>query len=265
MTDTVIPLRPRPAGDDDDPRNALLPDEQLVEAEDRELDEDEIVDQRVAKLVEAATLWAEHCPVIENDKAAADCNEFLKQLEDAWRLFDKQRHAEKKPHDDAVAAVQAKWKPRLDRLWTCRVAIKPLHDAWVKLKQRRLDEERQRAQREAEAARARAEELARQAEAGRGAAKLANAIAAQEAQVEAKQARARVRLIPERAQTRGILGGRARSLSKIWKAEVVDLDKAFRHYRACPEIREVLNRLASFDARSGVREIPGCFVYEEEI
>ena len=220
---------------------------------------------RVTTLIDAAEKWAERCPVIESEELADACNDFLTQLDKQFKEFDAARAAEKKPFDDDAAAVQARWKPLLERLTLCKTAIAPLHRAWLRLKQQRLDDERREREREAAEAQRVADQLARQAQAG-GPGTVRNMIAAAEAAGEAEAARQAVTTVPKRAQSRGLFGGRTRSLRATWHATVVDQDLCYRHFRGRTEVKELLTRLASEAARGGMRnpDLPGCWIYSEE-
>jgi hypothetical protein len=224
-----------------------------------------LASDRVTALVENAEKWAERVPVINSEELADACNDFLTQLDKQWQEFDAARAAEKKPFDDEAAAVQAKWKPLLERLNLCKIAIAPLHRAWLKLKQQRLDDERHDRERAAAEAQRRADQLAEQAKTG-GPGTVTRLIAATEAAGAAEAARQEVRRVPPRAQSRGLYGGRTRSLRTTWYASVVDDELCYRHFRQRSEVKELLQRLANEAARSGVRnpDLPGCWIYSEE-
>lgn len=52
---------------------------------------------------------------VTTDEQEASLDELLDEFRKARKEADGERAAEKKPHDDAAKAVQAKWKPLLDR------------------------------------------------------------------------------------------------------------------------------------------------------
>jgi len=231
-----------------------------------------VIDQareRVAALESAANDWAKACAVIEDAETAAQCTDFLDQLLAEHKKWDAQRAAEKKPHDEAAKAVQERWKPLLDKLLLCKGAIEPRHRAWLQRERQRLEAERR--QREAEAREAareaeRAQEAARRAvEESKGdvVQSMLAANAAVDAAADASRAAAAV---PRRAQVRGALGGRARSLRETWSAHIVDPDLFYQHVKDRPEVKDVLQRLANAAARGGIRnpDLPGCWVYSSE-
>lgn len=230
-------------------------------------------------LIANTEAWAEDCPVITNEEAAATCEDKLKQLNDHRKEIDDKRKAEKAEHDRAIATIQAKANPLLERLRICIEAISGIRDAWLRLKQQRLDDERAQKRREADEAARRAQRLAEAAQAkttGPGA--VTNQIAATEAAAEAKKAAKIAAAVPVRAQQRGTLGGRASSLRTFWFAEVVDWQKCFEHFHEAdsqdPErkrmipvesLRKELTRLANEQVRLGVRNpnLPGCWIDSE--
>ena len=69
---------------------------------------------------------------------AADVKRILDQSRALAKGMDEQRAVEKKPHDDAVKAVQARWKPLLTRADaitdTAKAALKP----WIEADQARI-------------------------------------------------------------------------------------------------------------------------------
>ena len=221
--------------------------------------------ESVDALIKNANKWAEDVPIIDSEGLAASCNDVLNKLDAHLKELDEQRIKEKRPHDKAAAAVQAKWKPLLDKLEICKNAIAPLHSAWLRLKEARLKAERETKQREAAEAQRRAEQLAEQAKAG-GANVVTNTILGMEAAAEAEKARRAVAAIPQRAQSRGNLGGRTRSLQTVWRAEIIDQDKCYLHFRGRQEVKDILSQLANAAARSGVRnpDLGGCWIFSED-
>jgi hypothetical protein len=223
-------------------------------------------DKRVAELIEAANKWCEQYPTIEDDAVAAACMDYLNQLDANWTAFDERRKAEREPHNKALKEIQEKWRPRLDRIDICRRALRPLKQAWLRLKEARLKAEREAAEREAAEAQRRADQLAEQAKAG-GPNAISQTIIALEATQQAEWARQAVAIMPRRAQVRGNLGGRTHSLRTVWKAEIIEIEKTFERYKSRREVIELLTSLANADVRNPRlwpnpedRDIPGCYV-----
>lgn len=234
--------------------------------------------ERVDALIANANAWAERFSKIEDEETAKSATDFLDQLDKQYQQYDAARQEEKRPHDAAAFAVQAKWTPLLARLDACKKVIGLLHRSWLRLKQQHLDEQLRKAQEEAAAMQLRAAQLATQAQAApSGPGALNRTIAAQEAAQEAARARQAVAAIPERAQVRGNLGGRARSLRYTWRASIQDYDAAYAHYREHIDVRELLDSLTNQAVRakdgprppdgedSGISEqLPFALIYREE-
>jgi hypothetical protein len=218
--------------------------------------------ERADALVAAADVWSGVSEITSAEQAGR-AKDALDQLRAEWNKADAERKAEKKPHDDAAIEVQRRWRPILVMIEACQDAVGRLHKNWLIREENRLRRERDEAEARAKQAQREAEEAARKAEEAKAApvsAKLAAEAAAERARVAAQEAAA----IPDRARVKGSYGRPAASLREWWSAEVTDVLKAARHYRDRPELREVLVRLASADARAGVRNapegagIPGC-------
>ena len=169
----------------------------------------------------------------------------------AWQAAEAVRKDEKRPHDEAAAAVQAKWKPLTDK---ANLAKKTALDALTPWK---LELQRQK---DAAAAKAReeAEELARKArEAAQ--ASVGDLTARADAEALLKQAdkatKAANRI--DRAPT---------GLRTYWHAEITDRRAALNHYiRTAPnEFVSLIEQLANQDIRAGVRNIPGVEAVEEK-
>lgn len=173
---------------------------------------------------------------------------------------DKARAAEKKPHDDAAKAVQARWKPLLDRCdlitATCKKAMAP----WL-LKQ----EEVQRAA----AAAARAEADARAAAAAEAvrAADVTDLAAREDAETLLKDARRAEadanRAEKARPQTAG--GIRATTLRSYFTPVMTNPKDALTHYMAHrpDDLKAFLLGLAQAEVQAGFRSIPGFEITEE--
>ncbi len=184
----------------------------------------------------------------------------LDQLRQAAKDADAARAAEKKPHDDAGKAVQAKWKPLLDRAdlatRTCKDALAP----WLM----KLEAEKRP---QAEAARIAAEEKARQAaEAMRSTTldNLAGREAAEALVAEAAEAeKAAHRAEGEKAHAKG--GARATGLRSYFTPVLTDARAALTHYVTTnPEaIKECLLTLAKADVAAGKRQVPGFEITEQ--
>jgi hypothetical protein len=195
---------------------------------------------------------------IANQAQADTVNVLLNRLRKAEKDGDEARRAEKKPHDDAGAAVQAKWTPLLGRaklaVQTCKQALAPFLEAQEAAKQRAVEAAQQEARDKAEAARkaiAAPDDLTGQAEHR----------ALQEAAALAGKAATRAE--KQKVQVKG--GERATSLRTSYRAELTD-PKAFgrwlwEHRNA--DYLEWLTGWAQSESRNGPRGIPGIIVHPE--
>jgi hypothetical protein len=196
---------------------------------------------------------------ISTDCEADAISALLDQIRTAAKDADKARAAEKKPHDDAAKAVQARWKPLLDR---CDTAVQVCKDAlapFLKAKEAARLEAARLAREEAERQRAAAEAAIRAAQAN----DLASREQAEALAIAAKRAdAAATRVENSRAQATG--GARATTLRTSYKAEVTDYRELMRHiWTVAPEaLHAAAQAFADAEVRSGKRQLPGVIVHE---
>lgn len=178
----------------------------------------------------------------------------------ATKAADQARAEEKKPHDDAAKAVQAKWKPLMeagDRIVTlCKQALAPYLEA-QEAEKRRIAEEARKA---AEEAAAKAAEAARQA--------AASDLAAQEqADALAKEAKAALTAAnkADKDKAHGVGGSRAATLRTTYRPVMTDGVEAARWawQNRREECEAFFLSLAVVAVREGKRQIPGFNVIEE--
>lgn len=197
---------------------------------------------------------------IENEEQEEAVASILTRLRRERTAADEQRIVEKKPHDDAANAVQAKWKPLLQKADLAVSVAKNALTAFLVKK-----DAAQRAA--AEALRLEAEEAARAA-----------AQTAEQARPDdlAGQTTARIRQenaadLAKRAEKAGKVkvqakgGERAVGLRSSWTAEVTDPIAfgrwAWEHRHE--EYLEFLTGLAQRECRHGPKDIPGVKAHEE--
>lgn len=101
---------------------------------------------------------------VETEEQDAALDALLDDLRTARKEADAQRAAEKKPHDDAAKAVQAAWKPLLERCDKGADAIKAALLPYRTAKQRAKDEAARIAREEAEAKQRAAQQALRQSD-----------------------------------------------------------------------------------------------------
>ena len=187
---------------------------------------------------------------VASDEQEAAIDAIMDDFRKASKDADKARAEEKKPHDDAGKAVQAKWKPIIDKadrgLAACKDALTPYRQA----KQRAKDEAARKAREEAEAREKAAQDALRQTDdlEARYAAEL-------ELKAANKLAAAANRI--DRAPT---------GLRTYWEAEIADRKAALLHYIArFPERFEALiQQLADEDARGSRAPVPGVIFHERK-
>lgn len=199
-------------------------------------------------------------PIANEDQAEA-VSSLLNRLRRVAKDADDARKAEKKPHDDAVKAVQAKWKPIIDKAELAASTAKEALAPWL----RKVDEE-QRAK--AEAARIEAERLAKvAAEAFAGSVGNFKARDDAERLLGAAKAAEKHAAQAEKQKAHAKGGERAVGLVSTFTPKLVDSVEALKHYRARrpDELKEWLLEQARVDVRAGVRSIPGFTVNEERV
>lgn len=182
---------------------------------------------------------------IDSDEQEAALDGLLADFRKAKKVADAARAEEKRPHDDAAKAVQARWKPQLERCDTGMREITGLLTPYREAKQRAKDEAARKAREEAEAKQRAAQEALRQAD-------------DMEARLVADQELAQAKRLAEAANR----ADRAPTgLRTYWEAELTDLGAAMRHYVANkPErFQALLQQLADEDARNEAtrRNVPG--------
>lgn len=199
-------------------------------------------------------------PIATEGQADA-VSSLLNRLRRVSKDADDARKAEKKPHDDACKAVQAKWKPIIDKADLAASTAKQALAPWL-----RQVEEKQRA--EAEFARAEAERLARIA-VDAHAASIGNLEEAEHAERLLKAAEGAKRYAgkvdKQKAHATG--GERAVGLVDRFTAEITDpvaFGKwAWEHRRE--EYLGFLESLAAAECRHGNRSVPGLKINHERI
>lgn len=198
-------------------------------------------------------------PIASEGQANA-VSALLDQARKAGKDADAARAAEKKPHDDAGKAVQAKWKPLLDKAdLTVSTAKKALAPWLLKVEQENAAK--------AVAARKEAEEKAEAARAALAAADASNlaAQAAAEALVKDADKAEKAATKSEGAKAHATGGARAVGLRSYFHPELIDPVEALKHYRATQPaaLRGFLLSLAETDVANGARAVPGFEVIEE--
>ena len=207
---------------------------------------------------------------ITSEEQSGLVQELMVQLQKCGPQLEEAMKAERKPFDDQAAAVRVKYRDPMTLVGMALKRVKERLAPWLQAKDDRLKREADERRQAAEAS-ARAAERA-QVEALRTGS-IEKALEARHAIEAADEAAAAAAKPVERAQVKGDLAPRASSLVERWFAEVVNEDKAIRHFIKGGEVREatlnkirqVASRLAR-DLKDETKAPPGCrFKRSEEV
>lgn len=214
--------------------------------------------QAIADLFDEAKNWADGEPItsVEMHDAITDLKA---QLHEAGKVAEALRVEAKKPHDDAIAEIQALFnpfvQPKKGKVDMGKAALDDLLAAWRKKVADEKAAEARRIAAEAEAAR-QAAVAAMQASSG-------NLAAREEAEELLADAKAleRVAKKADKAATTGT------GLVTRWVAVMVDEEAAldWAYGRAADEFLAVAQRNADEVVRAGVRSVPGFRVEEQKV
>jgi hypothetical protein len=229
----------------------------------------DLIADHLEDLIAEARNFADGEPVSNQGQADA-VSALIENLRIAAKDADAERVRENKPHDDAKAAVQAKYAPLIadpknknpGKVWKAIDALKACLQPYLA----KLDAEKREAERIAREA---ADKAAKDAADAMRAAP-ANDLQAREqaealiADAEAAQKVAKA-AAGDKAHATG--GSRAMGLRSVWKAELKDAQIAagFFWKRDPSVFNAFLQKLADEDVRSGKRSIPGFDVTETRV
>lgn len=218
--------------------------------------------------LEAAN-WLDDEPLSSQKQA----DELTKLVDAAKRLeaeIEATRKAEKEPFLQGGREVDARFKPLQERAEKTLRKLKNKVGEWLKL----VAADKARREREAEQERREAERrLQEEHERNRASSNLADDEALAEAEraaEEAKRAAASVRR--EKVTTEA--AGTQVKLRKQWLVNIVERKELLRHYlvlssQGCSgfadDLQDLLYKHARADVRGGVRSLPGCRIWSEDI
>jgi len=199
---------------------------------------------------------------IDSEDLAEGVTDLLNQLREAGKEAEALRKEEKKPHDDAGKAVQAKYKPLSDMVGLATDAAKKALQPWLVKKAEEKAVEDARLKAEADAAEQRERELRMAAQQD----DLASQEALRAAEEESSKAAA---IATKSANASGgikVGGARAVGLRTTYKTEITDPIEAVRYYwkQRRPAIADFLLDMAKQDVHAGKREIPGFIITQEK-
>lgn len=202
-------------------------------------------------------------PVLPDRETSERAEGFLGQVVAEFKAIEDQRKADNAPHDDAVKATNAMYAPLTARLKIAGAIMRAAVAKFLVAERARLDEEKRKAAAAAAETQRQAQEAARKAQANPT---VDNIVAAQQAGEAAGAAiERRDEAVAAKPQVRSEFSTRARTLREVRRAEVVDIDECFKHYRSHPDVLACLTMLASADARKkdGPAAIPGAKIIVE--
>lgn len=218
-------------------------------------------------LLTEARNWADGQPA-QTQEQADEIQRLIDAINANIKAAEAARKDENRPHDEAKAAVQAKYAPlyadpktkQPGRVHTAKDALKAALAPFLKAQDDAKREVERLAREEADRKAAEAAEALRQADASDLAAREAAEAKVREAEQAERDARAASK---DKAQARG--DGRASGLRTNWVATVTDPREAAAHYwRINPDaFLPVLQKLADDDCRAGKRTVPGITITEE--
>ena len=229
----------------------------------------DLISEDAQDLLLEARNWADGTP-ISTQEQADDVSRLIESLRLNAKAADEARKDENKPHDDAKAAVQAKYAPLWadpktktpGQVFKAMDALKAGLGAFLRAKEAEKREAERIAREAAEKAAREAQEAMRAADASD-----LSAREAAEAKVAEAEAAERAARAAERDKAHAAGGSRAMGLRTRWTAKLKDSHAAAAHYwKINPgAFDELLQKLAETDVREGKRTIPGFDVIEERV
>lgn len=200
------------------------------------------------------------------------CENWRQRIYAAGKALDERRKAEKKPHDDAIAEIQARYNPVLDAARACAAKdgeLDRLAQAWVKAENARLQREAEERARAEHAARVAAAEAERKRLAEEHAAKLRDdpVAALTDPELELPPVPAAPEPVVAPKAMIGTGARRRGEQSERHTATITDLKALVLHLaeQRHPDLVKTVQGIADAAARSRARTtLPGCVMSWEE-
>lgn len=222
-----------------------------------DLDARDALAKRTDAFLKASDLWTEAEVTETNAPRLADQISGLRKLK---KDIESQRVKDKKPHDDAGAAVQSAYLPLIQR---AEKSIKVLTEKMNKhLDAVNAAAEEERRKREA-AARAAEQEARLKAAEAENSGNVSDQVAAEEAAKEAAKAEKDANRKIETGVRSATGAGRTVSQRTRNVVDVKNIRVLFLHYQDRPEVLDLLTRLATVEANAkgfGDGKIPGTII-----
>lgn len=217
---------------------------------------------KIADFSDAAGAWLD-LKAFANEEQSQKAADFIKGGKEVEKLVDAERKTQKQPHDVAAKAVQDFFAPKISTIKIAHERVSMMQTKWLQSERERKERERKEQEAAARAAEAEIERQRLAAEARNDVAGMAEAEVA--AKAAAKEVKAAAKPIAARA-TSATGAGRSMGLRTYWFAEVQNINHAFVAYRDNPEVRQLLERLATADVRAqqGEKVAPQGFTIRKE-
>jgi hypothetical protein len=214
--------------------------------------------EEIADVVQTALGWLRKIGSVKDKTESDTAANWRAKLNDLKKKADEQREAEKRPHDEAVNAVQKKWKPAIDEAENAGLTLRDALTAYMRAEE------------------AKAMALARDkflAEQARVKAERDRIAAEQAALMEKDPIAALTKPSPEPMPELPIFKapapiqaggqrGRKTGLRTVTKYIVTDYAKALDHLKDHPDVRAAVERVAASQAKAGAT-VPGVEKTEE--
>lgn len=208
----------------------------------------ERLDKEGVQFLEAAAQWLENGD-IASEEDAQRLNDFMTGVSARAKIAESARVAAKKPHDDAGRAVQAAYKPIIEKMDKAKTKVQPLLTKWLQAKEaeRLAEVERQRA--EAQRKKDEADRLAAAAAARNDISGEVDAEAAKKAADQAtKDAERMANARSNVSSATG--GGRTVHMRDYIEVKATNARLLFMRYSEHPDLIECLRNLAAREART---------------
>lgn len=190
------------------------------------------------------------------DKTAADtAANWRARLLDLSKQADKQRETEKRPHDEAAKAVQAKWKPWIDTASEAANRIRDALTQWMRAEEAKARAEAEAKRKLADEAARKAREIAEQAKADAAARNLPPPPEPVDVPLPLDE--------PVKIQAGGQRGRKA-GLRTITKYVVTDYAAALAHVKDHQDVRAAVEKVAAAQAKAGAT-VPGVETQTEQV
>jgi hypothetical protein len=190
------------------------------------------------------------------DKTAADtAANWRARLLDLSKQADKQRETEKRPHDEAAKAVQAKWKPSVETAADAANRLRDALTAWMRAEESKARAEADAKRKIAEEAAAKARAIADEAKANAAACNLPPPPEPVDVPLPFEDT-VRIQAGGQR--------GRKTGLRTITKYVVTDYAAALAHVKDHPDVRAAVEKVAAQQAKAGAT-VPGVETQTEQV